>query len=408
MPGISINVANPYNASDYVPIYGNYCGPGWTGGQRNGSNFNVPAIDAVDRACREHDWQYLVASYTPNPTDAARIIANADFALLKTASTLLAENMRPNTPSADILSSAGLAYTGLMIDAFAVKALTIDSANVIKGDIQNALQGLSDFIKSRSGVPLSFQDQFGTTSTLTLGANDNLKLTASATLDDGSKLSSEAVSSPFEESAGQVGLITRPDGSVDVVANGDGESVSVANADVYVARDSTVAIDLPGNTVHADGSDDIEVYTNHTSITTDNSDINFNYVDLEGDYVSGYNNTVDYYYVVSGGYSPAMAFETGGVDSRSLGFEFSEFGDVESTAAKGNDGRKFDPSSTHHVSVKVSSATPVSIEHLIQSIAAFGNQETGMVDGFSFTNTLVSDPEQQGTLRNARMLAVSH
>ncbi|SFM96072.1 hypothetical protein SAMN02982985_05918 [Rugamonas rubra] len=270
------------------------------------------------------------------------------------------------------------------------------------------LQGLSDFIKSRGGVPVSYQDQFGTNETLTLDSDGDFRMTANATLDDGSTLSSEAVSSPYKDGAGQVGVVTRDDGSVDVVANGDGETVLVANADVYVALDSTVAIDLPGNTVYGAGNDEINVYTNNTSIIANGCDINFNYTDASGDYVSGNDNTVDFYYMSGGfSYSPGMINKNGGIDSRMLGFDFAELGDA-GIADAGNSSRKIDLRSTHHVSVKVSSATPVSIEHLIQSIAAFGNRESGIVDGFSFTNTLVSDPMQLQTQHTTRMLAPTH
>ena len=41
--------------------YGNWCGPGWTAGQyKDASELTdedrlVPAIDALDQACKEHD-----------------------------------------------------------------------------------------------------------------------------------------------------------------------------------------------------------------------------------------------------------------------------------------------------------------------------------------------------------------
>ena len=43
-----------------VKIHGNYCGPNWTGGQPLAANdpnadYTVKPIDALDRACRNHD-----------------------------------------------------------------------------------------------------------------------------------------------------------------------------------------------------------------------------------------------------------------------------------------------------------------------------------------------------------------
>lgn len=46
-----------------VRIWGNWCGPNWTDGKpisaqeyvRNGGDFTGPAVDRLDRACRDHD-----------------------------------------------------------------------------------------------------------------------------------------------------------------------------------------------------------------------------------------------------------------------------------------------------------------------------------------------------------------
>lgn len=43
-----------------VKIHGNWCGPGWTGGQKVDAqdyqgSWNSKAIDSLDRACRAHD-----------------------------------------------------------------------------------------------------------------------------------------------------------------------------------------------------------------------------------------------------------------------------------------------------------------------------------------------------------------
>lgn len=104
MPGVAINVGSPYNVADYVPIYGNYCGPGWTGGQRTtpgaSQNDNPPLpVDAIDALCKQHDDRYTIAEWTSDPAEAARIVAEADMTLLRDASSLLAANMLPGTPA---------------------------------------------------------------------------------------------------------------------------------------------------------------------------------------------------------------------------------------------------------------------------------------------------------------------
>ena len=60
------------NGSSY-PVdwtYGNYGGRGWTAGSRGGTDFNVPALNALDELFKAHDLAY------GNPSEAARAIAD--------------------------------------------------------------------------------------------------------------------------------------------------------------------------------------------------------------------------------------------------------------------------------------------------------------------------------------------
>ncbi|MCB8821459.1 hypothetical protein [Microvirga rosea] len=41
-----------------LPTYGNYGGPGWTGGKLNGTKFDVPAVNALDQVFKDHDLAY--------------------------------------------------------------------------------------------------------------------------------------------------------------------------------------------------------------------------------------------------------------------------------------------------------------------------------------------------------------
>ncbi|SFM96686.1 hypothetical protein, partial [Rugamonas rubra] len=88
MPGISINVAKPYNVSDYVPIYGMYCGPGWTGGQRGGNDLTIPPVDAIDLQCQIHDKQYANAAATYNPAEAIPLYTSRQWFGTRTKKSL--------------------------------------------------------------------------------------------------------------------------------------------------------------------------------------------------------------------------------------------------------------------------------------------------------------------------------
>src|SRR5437763_1203012 len=50
--------AGPVTGSTSIPIYGNYCGPGY--GDESGA---TAPIDAVDAACRTHDLCYAASGY---------------------------------------------------------------------------------------------------------------------------------------------------------------------------------------------------------------------------------------------------------------------------------------------------------------------------------------------------------
>lgn len=65
-----------------VKIYGQYCGPGWTAGKArdakdtpNSEFFRVRPIDALDNACRSHDYRCKRDNGCTSNSD--RLLANA-------------------------------------------------------------------------------------------------------------------------------------------------------------------------------------------------------------------------------------------------------------------------------------------------------------------------------------------
>lgn len=104
-----------------VPIYGNYTGPGWTGGKRLWSsadtNGNKPPVDRLDELSVIHDKAYERASDSED-------IYNADIIYLESV-LKLPENPEEwsvyNTRVAD-------AYLKLLIKAFRIKTRTQTSS----------------------------------------------------------------------------------------------------------------------------------------------------------------------------------------------------------------------------------------------------------------------------------------
>lgn len=71
-----------------VKIYGRYCGPNWTAGQNRSAEdtpksefFRVRPIDALDNACRSHDWRCKRDNGCTKNAD--RLLANAADSVAK-------------------------------------------------------------------------------------------------------------------------------------------------------------------------------------------------------------------------------------------------------------------------------------------------------------------------------------
>lgn len=86
--------------------YGNWCGPGWSAGQAKDSadltysDFDVPAIDELDQACKNHDIGLRLAE---TREDVERV--NGEFereatraGILGTAFAFMVKNLGPTEP----------------------------------------------------------------------------------------------------------------------------------------------------------------------------------------------------------------------------------------------------------------------------------------------------------------------
>lgn len=86
--------------------YGNWCGPGWTAGQFKDSaditaeDFNVPAVDALDQACKNHDIGLSLAT-TPEEVQKVHARFNKEAraaGILGTAFAFLVDRFGPTEP----------------------------------------------------------------------------------------------------------------------------------------------------------------------------------------------------------------------------------------------------------------------------------------------------------------------
>ena len=85
----AVNGVDPYGL---VKIYGNWCGPDWTGGRKeeftpHPPGYYKPPVDALDSACMIHDRCYYNCRATSpcNPSQRSQCFRNCDRALTKAA-----------------------------------------------------------------------------------------------------------------------------------------------------------------------------------------------------------------------------------------------------------------------------------------------------------------------------------
>jgi hypothetical protein len=84
---LAVNLANGANQS--VLKHGNYCGPGYTGGQKSTKSDNAckadwkPPVDQTDAACQKHDYAYARAGVTANTPQSNPDKKAADLQLIR-------------------------------------------------------------------------------------------------------------------------------------------------------------------------------------------------------------------------------------------------------------------------------------------------------------------------------------
>ena len=112
-----------------IRVWGNYCGPGWTGGSNVGpgvrGNFSVITTDALDAQCRLHDLAYA---------DAEDALAAGDIAAYRSQTKVADQNLVS-------------AMTTLMatLDAANGTYKTSDGKTLLDSNVQNLVQAMASF-----------------------------------------------------------------------------------------------------------------------------------------------------------------------------------------------------------------------------------------------------------------------
>ena len=155
-----------FDAQSWLPVYGLWCGPGWSAGQRDAQMSVSQMIQSpvlvhpngvesvVDAICKAHDIAYAQAAGQPNE---ASLVADADVALLEALSAVDFHS----------LPSQESAYATFMAFAFYQKLVMIDLPRMGFEAVWNKIKALAAWVASKlAGLSgLSYTDAFGDTIT---------------------------------------------------------------------------------------------------------------------------------------------------------------------------------------------------------------------------------------------------
>ncbi len=187
---ISIEGFNPLSSSTWIPVFGNYCGPGWSSGYRTDSpDWSILPItingrpSMVDAACYSHDVRYSEAIGQPNE---AYLILEADLQLRRDIAAMDFSSM----------TFSEKAYTVLMDMAFAIKIATVDLIGVVVEGIKNASTQLG-YVGDKNGIGLlgqSYSDAQGNSFSCAQDQSGNYVLNCSEMLSNGT-----VVTTSFDE-----------------------------------------------------------------------------------------------------------------------------------------------------------------------------------------------------------------
>ena len=187
---ISIEGFDLFSPSTWVPVFGNWGGPGWSGGVRtdgepdwsvlpvlivlpDGTTYRSP----VDAACYKHDRAYYEAKGLP---DEATRILQADLQLRRDIAAL----------DWGSLSASEQTYAVLADVAFAAKIAAVDTVSVLVEQIHAESKSL-DQQRIQLGIDptgKTFTDTQGNSITCGQDANGNYVLNCSEVLENGTTL----------------------------------------------------------------------------------------------------------------------------------------------------------------------------------------------------------------------------
>jgi hypothetical protein len=232
--------------SQGVPTFGNFCGPGWTGGGSGKIDdpvIRMPGADGlwrespVDLLCQKHDAEYEFAKGRP---DERQLILAANLRLLMGVKELPWHN----------LNSQEAAYATMMAVAFTAK-LAADAPSSV---FERAMNELYQQLKQRStpqNNEVTYEDSFGNTVTIRLdGSPDFLLVSEEGAAEISMSIVDESNIKLTTFGYGSDGKITfeatavlASSGEINVTVSGTGAVVKVDDANVVLLANASATVE---------------------------------------------------------------------------------------------------------------------------------------------------------------------
>jgi Ca2+-binding RTX toxin-like protein len=190
---------NPFDFTTYIPAYGNFAGPSWSGGKRVSGKLEDESFDRnqiawvnlngenkrsqIDTAAFDHDLAY---NNSMGAEDEAYQVLKADVQLLK------------DVANADwsLMTASEKTYASLLVPAFTLKIAAIDTPTSAFETLKNEAKEISSEIFAKQEFKQEFQvsnpytDGFGNSASGGFDQNGNILLNFSKNLSEGSASSS--------------------------------------------------------------------------------------------------------------------------------------------------------------------------------------------------------------------------
>lgn len=257
------------NAATYFPVFGNWCGPSWSAGQRvNGpltsnqlavggmlvtGRDGVQRESLVDLACKAHDIGYSGAIGQVNQ---GYLTLQADVTLLQTVATLAQGPTR--------LSTSETTYAAAMAVAFVAKLSSVDVLGLAGDGVSALKQSARDAVQQILNMASPFGNKYSDASGNSVqwaydGVNISIKSSQAAQTETFTLTADGVRTFDFKTATYDEKQVANPAGAITAYISGTGDIANLSNQTIVIADGSTVQVTGSGNAISAGSNTNITV-----------------------------------------------------------------------------------------------------------------------------------------------------